>query len=93
MSVWKRWRIAFPLLALSLLMFVPAVFGTWAWWSENGTAYRVLSVFICLVVAGCVGVSLSVGIKRAEDVPWLRIGLVALGVLVTCGLAVVRDSV
>ncbi|MFD6712346.1 hypothetical protein AMK25_22385 [Micromonospora sp. TSRI0369] len=93
MSVWKRWRIAFPLLALSLLMFVPAVFGTWAWWSENGTAYRVLSIIICLVVAGCVGVSLSVGIKRTEDVPWLRIGLVALGVLTVCGLAALRDSV
>lgn len=25
MSAWKQWRIAFPLLGLSLLLFVPAV--------------------------------------------------------------------
>ncbi|MEU8185518.1 hypothetical protein AB0B86_32625 [Micromonospora sp. NPDC049047] len=93
MSVWTRWKIALPLTGLSLLVFVPAVFGAWAWWSENGTAYRVVTVLICLVVASCVGVSLSIGLKRTEDVPWLRIGLVALGVLATCGLAVARDSV
>jgi hypothetical protein len=93
MSVWTRWKIAFPLLGLSLLLLVPAVFGAWAWWSENGAAYRAVTVLICLVVAGCVGLSLSIGIKPTRDVPWLRIGLVVVGILATCGLAVVRDSV
>ncbi|GIJ34994.1 hypothetical protein [Micromonospora sediminimaris] len=93
MSAWKRWRIAIPLLGLSLLLFVPAVFGAWAWWSENSATYRTITAFICLVLAGCVGISLSIGIKKTEDVPWLRIGLVAVGILATCGLAVVRRSV
>jgi hypothetical protein len=93
MSAWTRWKIAIPLLGLSLLLFVPAVFGTWAWWPLNGAAYRTLSVVICLVIASCVGISLSIGIKRTEDVPWLRIGLVLAGFLAGCGLAIVRDSV
>jgi hypothetical protein len=93
MSAWRRWRIAIPLLDLSLLLFVPAVFGAWAWWSENGAAYRTATVLICLVVAGRIGTSLSIGNRRTDDVPWLRIGLVAAGVLATCGLTVVCGSV
>lgn len=93
MSTWKRWRIAIPLLGLSLLLFVPAVFGAWAWWSENGAAYRTATVLICLVVASCVGISLSIGIRKTDYVPWLRIGLVVAGILATCGLTVVRGSV
>lgn len=93
MSAWKRWKIAIPLLGLSLLMLVPAVFGAWAWWSEFGVAYRVMTILICVVVAGCVALSLSIGIKQTREVPWLRIGLVVAGILATCGLAVARNSV
>ncbi|MBQ0896519.1 hypothetical protein KBX37_26080 [Micromonospora sp. U56] len=93
MSAWTRWKIAIPLIGLSLLLLVPAVFGAWAWWSENGPAYRTLTVVICLVVAACLGVSVSIGVKPTRDVPWLRIGLVAAGILATCGLAVARNSV
>ncbi|MFE9960505.1 hypothetical protein [Micromonospora sp. NPDC005299] len=92
MTAWTRWKIAIPLTGLSLLMLIPAVFGTWAWWSENSTTYRALSVVICLVTAATVATALSVGIRPARDTPWLRIGLVALGVLATCGLAIVRRS-
>lgn len=90
MSAWMRWRIALPLLGLSLLLFIPAVFGAWAWWSEFGTAYRTITVLICLMLATCVGASLSIGIKKREGVPWIHIGVVALGILAACGLTAVR---
>jgi hypothetical protein len=93
MNAWTRWKIAFPLTGLSLLLLVPALFGTWAWWSDYGVAYRALSVVICLVTTAAVGVSVSVGVKPTRDVPWLRIGLVALAILLTCGLAILRRSV
>ncbi|MFE9206223.1 hypothetical protein [Micromonospora sp. NPDC007230] len=93
MSIWTRWKIAIPLLGLSLLLLVPSVFGAWAWWSVSGPAYKAMTVLICLVVAGCVGLSLSIGLKQTRDVPWLRIGLVVVGMLATCGLAIARNSV
>jgi len=92
MTAWTRWKIAIPLTGLSILMLIPAVFGTWAWWAGNSTTYRVLSVIICLVTVVTLAASLSVGIKPTRDVPWLRIGLVALGILAICGLTIVRRS-
>ncbi|WP_320069031.1 hypothetical protein [Micromonospora sp. RTGN7] len=92
MSVWSRWKIAIPLIGLSLLLLVPALFGAWAWWPENGPTYRILTVVICLVVAACLGISVSIGVKPTRDAPWLRIGLVAAGIFATCGLAITRDS-
>ncbi|MEV4629342.1 hypothetical protein AB0J90_24080 [Micromonospora sp. NPDC049523] len=93
LSVRMRWRIALPLIGLSLLLVAPALFGTWAWWSDHGVAFRALSIVICLVVIVNVGVAISIGVRPARDVPWLRIGLVALGILLTCGLAVLRREV
>jgi len=92
MTARTHWKIAIPLTGLSILMLIPAVLGTWAWWSENSPTYRALSVVICLVTAATVATSMSVGIKPARNVPWLRIGLVGLGVLATCGLTVLRRS-
>jgi hypothetical protein len=92
MSAWARWKIAIPLIGLSLLLLVPAVFGAWAWWSENGPVYRAMTIAICLFTAACVAISVSIGIKPTRDVPWLRIGLVATGILATCGLAIGRNS-
>ena len=93
MNAFTRWKIAVPLIGLSLLMLAPALFGAWAWWSEFGAAYRVLSVVICLVIVVQLGVAVSIGVRPTRDVPWLRIGLVAGAILLSCGLAVLRDSV
>ncbi|MEV1288742.1 hypothetical protein [Micromonospora sp. NPDC049679] len=90
MSAALRWKLAGPLIGLSLLLAVPAVFGTVAWWSLYGTGYRVLSVIICLVLAAQLAVAVSIGVRPAKDVPWIRIGLVVLGLLLTCGLARLR---
>ncbi|WLS44512.1 hypothetical protein Q3V37_24460 [Micromonospora profundi] len=32
-----RWKLATPMIGLSLLMAVPAVFGTVTWWSFYGS--------------------------------------------------------
>ncbi|WP_346535564.1 hypothetical protein [Micromonospora sp. DPT] len=88
-----RWRLAVPLIGLSLLMVVPAVFGTWTFWSEFGNTYRALSVVICLALLAQLALAVSVGVRPARDVPWLRIGLMGITFLVACGLAAVRRSV
>lgn len=92
MSLRLRLRLAAPLIGLSLLTAGPAYYGTMAWWSEYGTAYRMLSVIICLVVTAQLGVAVSIAVRPVDDVPWTRIGLVCLGFLVTCGLARLRGQ-
>ncbi|MEU7994732.1 hypothetical protein AB0B83_05265 [Micromonospora sp. NPDC049060] len=90
MDVGLRWKLATPLIGLSLLMVVPAVFGTVAWWSMEGTGYRVLSVVICLVLAAQLVLAVSIGVRPSRDVPWSRVGLIILGMLLACGLALLR---
>jgi hypothetical protein len=85
--------LAVPLIGLSLLMAVPAIYGTWVFWSDFGNTYRSLSVVICLALLAQLGLAVSIGIRPTGDVPWLRIGLIALAFLLACGLAAVRRSV
>ncbi|WFE53618.1 hypothetical protein [Micromonospora sp. WMMD1155] len=89
-SALLRWKLATPLIGLSLLMVVPAVFGTVTWWSFFGVGYRVLSVVICLILTAQLAVAVSIGVRPSRDVPWTRVGLVILGMLVACGLARIR---
>ncbi|MEW2384334.1 hypothetical protein AB0873_19895 [Micromonospora sp. NPDC047707] len=92
MNALLRWKLAGPLIGLSLLLAIPAVYGTVAWWSLQGTGFRVLSVIICLVLAAQLGVAFSIGVRPGKDVPWIRVGLVILGILLTCGLARLRGE-
>ncbi|PMR62117.1 hypothetical protein C1A38_05080 [Verrucosispora sp. ts21] len=93
MNAGTRWKLAVPLIGLSLLMVVPAVGGTWVFWSEFGTTYRALSVVICLALLAQLALAVSIGVRPTRDVPWLRIGLMAVTFLVACGVAAVRRSV
>ncbi|MFI6163927.1 hypothetical protein ACIA59_28750 [Micromonospora haikouensis] len=93
MNAGMRWRIAVPLIGLSLLMVVPAVFGTWVFWSDFGNTYRALSVVICLALVAQLALAVSIGVRPTRDVPWLRIGLMVVTFLVACGVAAVRRSV
>ena len=92
MNAAQRWGLALPLILLSLLLAAPAVFGTATWWTLHGTGYRVLSVVICLVVAAQLAVAVSIGVRPTREVPWIRIGLVVFGILLTCGLARLRGQ-
>jgi hypothetical protein len=52
-----------------------------------------LTVFLAVMFALCVGISVSIGVDRSiRDVPWLRIGAVALLILLARGVSWVRDS-
>ncbi|WP_433393012.1 hypothetical protein [Micromonospora sp. KLBMP9576] len=93
MNAGMRWRLAIPLIGLSLLMVVPAVYGTWVFWSDFGNTYRSLSVVICLALLAQLGLAVSIGVRPTRDVPWPRIGLMAVTFLVACGVAAVRRSV
>jgi hypothetical protein len=88
-----RWRLAVPLIGLSLLMAVPAIYGTWVFWSDFGNTYRSLSILICLALLAQLALAVSIGVRPTREVPWLRIGLVALTFMVACGVAAVRRSV
>ncbi|MFF4874940.1 hypothetical protein [Micromonospora sp. NPDC000668] len=87
-----RWKLATPLIGLGLLVAAPAVFGTVTWWSSYGVEYRVLSVVICLALTAQLAVAVSIGVRASRDVPWMRVGLVILGILLTCGLARIRHE-
>ncbi|SCG38756.1 hypothetical protein [Micromonospora coxensis] len=93
MNAGMRWKLAVPLIGLSLLMVVPAVYGTWVFWADFGNTYRSLSVVICLALVAQLGLAVSIGVRPTRDVPWLRIGLIALAFLLACGVAAVRRSV
>ncbi|MEV4665669.1 hypothetical protein AB0J85_27440 [Micromonospora echinofusca] len=93
MNAGRRWRLAVPLIGLSLLMVVPAVYGTWMFWSDFGNTYRLLSVIICLALLAQLALAVSIGVRPTHDLPWLRIGLIAVTFLVACGVAAVRRSV
>ena len=93
MNVRMRWRLAVPLICLSLLMVVPTVYGTWVFWSEFGGMYQALSIVICLALVAQLGLAVSIGVRPTRDVPWLRIGLIVLAFLLACGVAAVRRSV
>ncbi|MFY1681719.1 hypothetical protein ACN265_09350 [Micromonospora sp. WMMD730] len=93
MNAGTRWKLAVPLISLSLLMTVPAVYGTWVFWSDFGNMYRALSVVICLVLLGQLGLAVSIGVRPTRHVPWFRIGLMAAAFLMACGVAAVRRSV
>ncbi|SCF47678.1 hypothetical protein GA0070216_12338 [Micromonospora matsumotoense] len=73
-------------------MTVPAVYGTWVFWSDFGNTYQALSVVICLVLLAQLGLTVSIGVRPAPDVPWLRLGLIALAFLFACGVAGVHEG-
>ncbi|MEU4383205.1 hypothetical protein [Micromonospora echinofusca] len=93
MNAGMRWRLAVPLIGLSLLMVVPAVYGTWVFWSDFGNTYRSLSVLICLALLVQLALAVSIGVRPTRDVPWLRIGLIAVAFLMACGVAALRRSI
>jgi hypothetical protein len=92
-SPFKRWRIATPLAIISALLLGATALGAWAYWGDDSTAERVLTVFLCLMFALCLGISVSIGLDRKlQDVPWLRIGTVVLFIALACGVSWVRDG-
>lgn len=89
----KRWRIAIPLASISATLLGATALGAWAFWGDDSAAERALTLFLGLMFAGCLGISLSVGVDRQiQDIPWMRIGWVTLLILLACGVSWIRDG-
>ncbi len=88
-----RWRLATPLLLLSLLCLAATLIGAWAYWAISDTAERTITIFLAVMFALNVGMSVSIGTDRnLEETPWLRIGTIILMFLLACGVSVVRRN-
>jgi hypothetical protein len=93
MSALTRWRLATPLIILSLLCLGATALGAWAYWSVDSTSERALTAFLGIMFATALAASISIGTDRkVQDVPWLRIGTVILLFVLACGVALVRRS-
>jgi hypothetical protein len=81
-----RFRIAGPLIVLTGVSLFAAVGGTVPWWSETPAGELVLVVINWIVLGTAFGLSLSVFVdRRAHDIPWRRIGVIAACFLLSCG--------
>ena len=93
MSALIRWRLATPLIFLSLMCLTATVIGAWAYWADDTAAERALTVFLGTMFAINLGVGISIGADRdLRDTPWLRVGAVILFFALACGVALVRRS-
>jgi hypothetical protein len=89
----KRWRIAIPLSLLSALPLGATLLGAWAYWDQDSTAARALTIVLALMFAACLGISISIGLDgKIQDTPWLRIGTVVVFIALACGVSWVRDG-
>ena len=93
MSTRLRWQIALPLIGLSGLIFAAALLGTINLWYIESPAERTLRVAMCLVTTATVVVAVTIGVRPAEDVPWLRIALVFVGIGLACAITAVHYQV
>jgi hypothetical protein len=88
-----RLRLATPLIGLTGLTFGAAVIGAVGLWSQYTTAERLVTAFLCLITGLSLGLSISIAAdRRITDVPWLRIATIAVFLLLSCGVAVVRRN-
>lgn len=93
MSTLTRWRLATPLLLLSLLFLAATLIGAWAYWSLQSTAERAITVLLAVMFATNAGMSISIGTDRSiQDTPWLRIGTIILVFLLGCGMTIARRN-
>jgi hypothetical protein len=93
MSTMMRWRLAIPFIIISALFLFGTVLGAWAYWSRWTVAERLITVFLGVMFAINLAISVSIGTDRKiTDTPWLRMGTVALFFLLACGVTLVRRN-
>lgn len=93
MTAFMRWRLAAPLLLLSLLCLAATLIGAWAYWAVDDAAERAVTIVLAVMYAANVGISTSIGADRnLNDTPWARIGTIVLVFLLSCGAAIVRRN-
>jgi hypothetical protein len=72
-----RWRIAIPLIGLTLVALIPVVLGAIAWWDLRSSTDRIITIAAVVLLLG-LAVSVSIGVRRTDDTPWLSIGAALL---------------
>lgn len=73
MNRFVRWQITGLFVALSGLLLGLSVLGALGYWAEDPPVIRAITVFMCLIFASCVGLSISIGtVDWDEDFPWRR---------------------
>ncbi|MGX6606227.1 hypothetical protein ACWKSP_29500 [Micromonosporaceae bacterium Da 78-11] len=93
MKASHRWRLAIPLTVLSGLCLAATLLGARAFWSVDSSAENALTAFLILMFAMMVGMAVSIGFDRnIQDMPWLRLGTIALFFVLASGVALVRRS-
>lgn len=94
MRTMHRLRIGVSLTILSGIFLAAGVLGAVAFWRSTDPLGQVLTILICLAFAVAVGSSVSIIVDyRVRDVPWGRIGILALAMLAGCGLALLRRAI
>jgi hypothetical protein len=88
-----RWRLAAPFIVFSALFLFGTILGAWAYWSGWTLAERLITVFLGVMFAATLGISISIGTDRTiQDIPWLRIGTIVVFFALACGVTLVRRT-
>ncbi|WP_430784345.1 hypothetical protein [Actinoplanes sp. G11-F43] len=95
MSTWLRLQIASPFIVFPALFLAATVGGAYIVWSTvDSTAWRALTLFLCLMHVICVGVGVSIAVDRELDsFPWRRMVTVVLFLALSLGVVWVREMV
>ena len=94
MTLLKRLRLAIPLTFLSLIPLAATIVGAVAFWDNWSGTRQAMTVFLGIMFAICVGLSVSIAFdRRIESIPWLRIATVIAFIALACGVSWVRDMV
>jgi hypothetical protein len=88
-----RWRLATPFIVFSGLFLFGTGLGAWAYWSGWSLAERLITVFLGVMFAINLGISISIGTdSKIRDIPWLRMGTIVLFFALACGVTVARQN-
>jgi hypothetical protein len=92
-NTFTRWRLAAPFIVFSALFLFGTALGAWAYWSGWTLAERLITVFLGIMFALNLAISISIGADRTiKDTPWLRMGTIALFFALACGVTLVRRT-
>lgn len=93
MTTSLRWRLALPFIVFSALFLFGTGVGAWAYWSGWTLAERLITVFLGIMFASNLAISISIGADRTiQHMPWLRMGTIALFFVLACGVTLVRRN-
>jgi hypothetical protein len=86
-----RIGLAIPLIGLSALTLGVSLIGARGLWDEYSSGERFITVLMCLMTGLSLGISVAVAVdRRIDSLPWRRIIAIAVLLVLSCGVAVIR---